>query len=232
MPLRTQLAVVESRLAAACLAAGRRRASVQLLAVSKTKPASDIAAVAALGQQAFGENYVQEALPKIASLAALVLEWHHIGPIQSNKTAEIAAHFNWAHGVERLKIAQRLAAQRPADLPPLQICLQVNVSGEGSKSGCAPDETLALAKAISALPNLKLRGLMCLPAPGTTEVDPRAGFRQLRQLFKLCNNAGLQMDTLSMGMSDDLEAAIAEGSTLVRVGSAIFGSRPAAASLL
>lgn len=221
------LDAVTQRIHHATDAAGRDAASVQLLAVSKTIDAARIRVAALSGQRAFGENYVQEALPKIAALADLALEWHHIGPIQSNKTAEIAAHFDWAHGVDRLKIAQRLSAQRPASLPPLKVCVQVNVSGEANKSGCAPDETLALCLAVAALPRLQLMGLMALPAPVESGYDPRTGFAQLRTLLTTARASGLPLGTLSMGMSDDLEAAIAEGSTLVRVGSALFGARAA-----
>ena len=227
MPFVENLHAVTQRIRLAAAAAGRDAASVQLLAVSKTIDAECIRDAALSGQRAFGENYVQEALPKIAALTGLALEWHHIGPIQSNKTAEIAAHFDWAHGVDRLKIAQRLSAQRPATLPPLKVCVQVNVSGEASKSGCAPEETLALCQAVATLPALQLMGLMALPAPIESGQDPRAGFAQLRILFNAARASGLQLSTLSMGMSDDLEAAIAEGSTLVRVGSALFGARAA-----
>jgi len=222
--VENQAAVIQ-RITRAAAAVGRHASSVQLLAVSKTISPDRIRDAALSGQRAFGENYVQEALPKIAALADLALEWHHIGPIQSNKTAEIAAHFDWAHGVDRLKIAQRLSAQRPATLAPLKVCVQVNVSGEASKSGCAPDEALALCQAIAALPRLQLMGLMALPAPTESGHDPRAGFALLRGLFNSACNSGLSLNTLSMGMSDDLEAAIAEGSTLVRVGSALFGAR-------
>lgn len=225
MSLAQNFAAVEARIQAACAAASRPRASVQLLAVSKTKPGSLIAEAAALEQRAFGENYVQEGLGKIAALAALDLEWHHIGPIQSNKTADIAAHFHWAHGVERLKIAQRLSDQRPQGLPPLSICVQVNVSGEASKSGCKPCETLALCRQVLPLPGLKLRGLMALPAPLADAGDIHKPFRELRQLFEALQQVAPGIDTLSMGMSDDLEIAIAEGSTLIRVGSALFGAR-------
>lgn len=225
MPFTHHLAAVESRIAAACDAARRPRSSVRLLAVSKTKPVADIAQFAALGLHAFGENYVQEALPKMAALASLALEWHHIGPIQSNKTADIATHFAWAQGVDRLKIAERLAAQRPAHLPPLNVCVQVNVSGEASKSGCEPAQALLLCHQVSELKGLRLRGLMALPAPIATNSDPRASFAALRQLFERLQAEAPEVDTLSMGMSDDLEAAIAEGSTLVRLGSALFGAR-------
>ncbi len=227
MPLIQQFTAVEARIAAACSAARRPRHSVRLLAVSKTVAVSDIAQAAALGQLAFGENYVQEALPKIIRLAPLALEWHHIGPIQSNKTADIAAHFAWAHGVDRLKIGERLAAQRPAALPPLNVCVQVNVSGEASKSGCAPDAAMALCRALRALPGLSLRGLMALPAPLVAGGDARAPFRVMQQLYAALSAEAAQVDTLSMGMSDDLEVAIAEGSTLLRIGSALFGARTA-----
>ena len=230
MSLLDQFAAVESRIAAACQATERPRDSVRLLAVSKTKPASAIAELAGLGQQAFGENYVQEALPKIAQLEGLALEWHHVGPIQSNKTADIATHFAWAHGVDRLKIAERLSSQRPAHLPPLNICLQVNVSGEASKAGCTPAEAPALCRQLALLPRIRLRGLMALPAPSAADADARAPFRQLRELLEVLRAEGMPLDTLSMGMSDDLEAAIAEGATLIRIGSALFGARDAGKS--
>lgn len=225
MSLAPHFAAVEARIQAACLAASRARSSVRLLAVSKTKPVERVAEAAALGQKAFGENYVQEGLGKIAALAPLALQWHHIGPIQSNKTADIAAHFDWAQGVDRLKIAQRLSDQRPSTLPPLQICVQVNVSGEASKSGCEPAEALGLCRQLLGLPGLQLRGLMALPAPLAARGDAHAPFRQLKQLFDALAGQAPNIDTLSMGMSDDLEIAIAEGSTLIRVGSALFGSR-------
>lgn len=225
MSFAQNLAEVRSRIAAACVAAGRDRATVRLLAVSKTMPIDRLREALAGGQQAFGENYVQEALAKISALSGETIEWHHIGPIQSNKTADIAGHFQWAHGIERLKIAQRLSDQRPPGLPPLQVCVQVNVSGESSKAGCAPDEALALCQAVAALPRLNLRGLMALPAPVATNADPREPFRRLRELFERGRASGLALDTLSMGMSDDLDHAIAEGATLVRVGSALFGAR-------
>lgn len=227
MSISDQFVAVERRIAAACAAVQRPRGSVQLLAVSKTKPVQDILAAVALGQRAFGENYVQEALPKIAALAGQALEWHHIGPIQSNKTTDIADHFDWAHGVDRLKIAQRLSAQRPADRAALNICVQVNVSGEVSKSGCEPADTLALCRQLQALTGLRLRGLMALPAPLASGGDAHAPFRLLRQLFEQLKAENPSVDTLSMGMSDDLEIAIAEGSTLIRVGSALFGARDA-----
>lgn len=225
MSFAENLASLQARITTACATAGRAPESVRLLAVSKTMPVERLREAIAAGQRAFGENYVQEALEKIAALGGQALEWHHIGLIQSNKTAEIAAHFDWAHGVDRLKIAQRLSDQRPAGQPPLQVCVQVNISGEASKSGCAPGEALALCQSVAALPGLRLRGLMALPAPAAASADPRAPFRQLRALFEQARADGLALDTLSMGMSDDFEAAIAEGATLIRVGSALFGAR-------
>ena len=208
----------------ACIAAGRPPEAVTLLAVSKTWPIADITAAAAAGQRHFGESYLQEALPKIAAQPAR--EWHFIGPLQSNKTRPVAEHFAWAHSVDRLKIAQRLSEQRPEGLAPLQVCLQVNVSGEASKSGCTPAEALALAQAVAALPRLALRGLMTIPEPNSDPVRQRLPFARLRQLQEQLNHElNLRLDTLSMGMSDDLEAAIMEGATLVRVGTAIFGAR-------
>ena len=219
------LQAVQDRIAAACAAAGREPCDVRLLAVSKTWPAARVGEVAACGQRAFGENYVQEAVAKIAALGHLDLEWHFIGPLQSNKTRPVAEHFAWAHSIERLKIAERLSAQRPADLPPLQVCLQVNVSGEESKSGCAPAEAAALAAAVAQLPRLRLRGLMAIPEPTSDAGMSRRRFALLRQLRDHLNAEGMNLDTLSMGMSDDLAAAIAEGATIVRIGTAIFGER-------
>lgn len=230
--IESHLAAVRHRIRAACRAAGRSEDAVRLLAISKTQSADAIRAAHAAGQIAFGENYVQEALDKQAQLTATALqppiEWHFTGPIQSNKTRAIAQAFDWAHGVDRLKIAQRLSEQRPAELPPLQVCVQVNISGEASKSGCAPAEAAELCRAVAALPRLRLRGLMAIPAPTADGEDPRAPFRALHALFETLRRDGLELDTLSAGMSDDLEAAIAEGSTLVRVGTAIFGARPRA----
>jgi hypothetical protein len=207
--------------------------SVTLLAVSKTFGADAVRRAFDAGQRAFGENYVQEALDKIAALADLrpQIEWHLIGPLQSNKTRPVAEAFDWVHSVDRLKIAQRLSEQRPAGLPPLQLCLQVNISGEASKSGLAPDEVPALAQAVAALPRVRLRGLMAIPEPAGDFAAQRAPHRALRELLAALNDRGLALDTLSMGMSADLEAAIAEGATIVRVGTAIFGGRasPAAA---
>lgn len=219
------LQAVRNRISAACAAAGRPADAVQLLAVSKTWPAACVREAAACGQGAFGENYVQEGIEKIAELADLNLEWHFIGPLQSNKTREVAENFAWVHSVERIKIAERLAAQRPAHLPPLQVCIQVNVSGEASKSGCAPAAASALAHAIAALPQLRLRGLMAIPAVTDDAVLQRQNFAQLSTLFTQLNIEGLALDTLSMGMSHDLEAAILAGATMVRVGTAIFGER-------
>ena len=224
-PISANLQAVHARIAAAARAAGRDEKDVSLLAVSKTWPATHVREAAAAGQRAFGENYVQEGVAKVAELAALGLEWHFIGPLQSNKTRPVAESFDWVHSVERMKIAERLSEQRPAGKTPLNVCLQVNVSGEASKSGCAPGEALALAKAIAALPNLRLRGLMCIPEPAEDVEAQRRPFRQLRELYEQLRAEGLPLDTLSMGMSHDIEAAIAEGATMVRVGTAIFGER-------
>ncbi|HPF58293.1 MAG TPA: YggS family pyridoxal phosphate-dependent enzyme [Candidatus Competibacteraceae bacterium] len=199
--------------------------SVQLLAVSKTRPATAIAALAAAGQRRFGENYLQEALDKMAELKALNLEWHFIGPIQANKTRSIAEHFAWVHSVDRLKIAERLNAQRPAALPPLNICLEVNIDREPSKHGLDESQITEVAQAAAALPRLRLRGLMAIPAPVSDFERQRQPFARLRELRDRLNAEGLALDTLSIGMSDDLEAAIAEGATLVRIGTALFGPR-------
>ena len=223
--IRENLETVRSRIVSACLKASRDPDSVRLLAVSKTFPAESVVEAHVTGQIAFGENYVQEGVEKIAALANLPLEWHYIGPIQSNKTRPIAEHFAWAHAVDRLKIAERLSAQRPPHLPDLQVCLQVNVSGESSKSGLESAALLLLASQVARLPRLKLRGLMAIPAPATDLQAQRAPFRELRLLLQQLNAAGLGCDTLSMGMSADLEAAILEGATIVRIGSAIFGTR-------
>ena len=220
--LADNLSAISARIASAAQAVGRDPASVQLLAVSKTKPASAIREIHAAGVRDFGENYLQEALTKQQALSDLPLIWHFIGPIQSNKTKAIAEHFDWVHSVDRLKIAQRLSEQRPAGLAPLNICLQVNVSGEDSKSGCAPADLPALAKAVAALPNLRLRGLMAIPEPTEDRAAQEAAFATLR---KLKEGTGLGLDTLSMGMSHDLEAAIAQGATWVRIGTALFGAR-------
>ncbi|MFI8381442.1 YggS family pyridoxal phosphate-dependent enzyme [Pseudomonas sp. NPDC079086] len=216
------IAKVGVRIREAAQASQRDCATVGLLAVSKTKPAEAIRQAFAAGTRDFGENYLQEALEKQVELSNLPLTWHFIGPIQSNKTKPIAEHFAWVHSVDRLKIAQRLSDQRPAHLPALNICLQVNVSGEASKSGCNPDELPALAQAVTQLPNLCLRGLMTIPEPTDDPVEQRAAFARLRELQQDLN---LDLDTLSMGMSHDLEAAIAEGATWVRIGTALFGAR-------
>jgi pyridoxal phosphate enzyme (YggS family) len=223
--IATQLQAVHARIAAACHAAGRAADSVQLLAVSKTFGPEAVRAAYAAGQTAFGENYIQEAIDKMALLDDLPLQWHCIGPIQSNKTRLVAEHFHWAQTVDRLKIAQRLSEQRPDHLPPLQICIQVNVDGGVTKSGVRPDELPTLAQAVAALPRLQLRGLMCIPDPQPDEAAMKAVFLRARSLYEELRARGLPLDTLSMGMSGDLEAAIAAGSTLVRVGTAIFGGR-------
>lgn len=220
-----RLAQVHDRINTVVRSAGRPDGCVQLLAVAKTQPLSAIQEAIAAGQTAFGESYVQEALLKITALRGTAMQWHFIGPIQSNKTADIAAHFDWVHSVDRLKIAQRLNEQRPAALPPLQVCLQINISGESSKSGIAPADALALAKSINSLPRLQLRGLMAIPAPAVDIESQRQPFRRLHEVFDSLCAAGMQLDTLSMGMTDDLEAAILEGATIVRIGTAIFGPR-------
>ena len=225
----SNLQEVKRRIAVACDGAARPANSVTLLAVSKTFGADAVRQALAAGQRAFGENYVQEALAKMAELAALrpQLQWHLIGALQSNKTRVVAEAFDWVHTVDRLKIAERLAAQRPATRAPLQLCLQVNVSGEASKSGVRPEELFALAQAVAALPpqQVRLRGLMSIPEPATTLAEQRKPHRRLRELQQQLNAHGLGLDTLSMGMSADLEAAVLEGSTLLRVGTALFGAR-------
>lgn len=221
---------VRERIVTSCAACGRDPASVTLLAVSKTRPAEDLRAAFAAGQRDFGENYLQEALEKQAQLADLAgrgLYWHFIGPLQSNKTRAVAEQFAWVHCVERLKIAQRLSAQRPADMPPLNVCLQVNIDREPSKSGIAPGELPALAAAVAELPNLRLRGLMAIPAPREGAAEQRRPFARLAELLEALRAQlpDQPLDTLSMGMSGDMEAAIAAGSTLVRIGTDIFGER-------
>jgi hypothetical protein len=223
--ISNQLAAVHTRIQAACRAAGRPPESVALLAVSKTFGADAVQAAFDAGQTAFGENYIQEAVGKITALRHLPLVWHCIGPIQSNKTRLVAEHFDWVHTVDRLKIAQRLSEQRPPELPPLQVCLQVNVDGGPTKSGVAPDDALALAQAVAGLPRLSLRGVMCIPEPAPDFEAACQVFKKAAALFDGLTAQGLQLDTLSMGMSADLEAAVASGSTLGRVGSAIFGAR-------
>jgi len=218
---------VHQRIARACASAQRPVQSVTLLSVTKTFGPEAVREAFAAGERRFGENYVQEGVDKIAALADLraQVEWHLIGPLQSNKTRIVAEEFDWVHSVDRLKIAQRLSEQRPAHLAPLQLCLQVNISGEASKSGLAPDEVAAVAGAVTRLPRVRLRGLMAIPEPAGDFEAQRAPHRALRQLLDALNAGGLALDTLSMGMSADLDAAIAEGSTMVRVGSAIFGAR-------
>ena len=219
------LAQVHAQIQAACQAAARPVASVRLLAVSKTWGPDAVRAAHAAGQNAFGENYIQEAVDKIKALHDLRLEWHCIGPIQSNKTRLVAEHFDWVHSIDRLKIAQRLSEQRPEHLPPLQVCIQVNVDGGKTKSGVSPQELPSLAQVVAALPRLQLRGLMTIPEPAETDAQMRAVHRQAKDLFEQLRALGLLLDTLSMGMSGDMAAAIAEGSTMVRVGTAIFGRR-------
>lgn len=226
------LQAIRSRIAAAARAAGRDPAAISLLAVSKTHPPERIAEACAAGQRAFGENYVQEAVQKMDALARLLepapadgLEWHMIGPLQSNKTRAVAERFDWVQSVEREKIAARLSAQRPASCAPLNVLVQVNVSGEASKSGVAPQAVMTLMHSVARLPRLRLRGLMAIPEPTADTALQRARFRLLRELFDAVQASGLALDTLSMGMSDDMEAAIAEGATMVRIGTAIFGAR-------
>ena len=226
------LQALKARIARAAEAAGRDAASVRLLAVAKTHPARSIEQAFAAGQRAFGENYVQEAIAKMDALAGLLgaeraseLEWHLIGPLQSNKTRIVAERFAWVHTLERERIAHRLSEQRPSQLPALSVLVQVNVSGEASKSGVAPGEVQALARSVAALPRLHLRGLMAIPEPTPDVEVQRARFRAVRELYDQLRAGGLALDTLSMGMTDDLEAAIAEGATMVRVGTAIFGPR-------
>lgn len=221
------LQAITTRISAAATAAGRALEDIQLVAVSKTFPPEDIRAAFACGQRAFGESYVQEALEKINDLNDLPLEWHFIGPIQSNKTRAIAETFQWVHSVDRLRVAQRLSDARPALLPPLQVCLQVNISGEASKSGVAAAEVALLAEQVSHLSNVRLRGLMTVPRPTDDQEAQRAAFRSMRELLDSLRARGIALDTLSMGMSDDLEAAIQEGATIIRVGRAIFGERAA-----
>ncbi|HET8694796.1 MAG TPA: YggS family pyridoxal phosphate-dependent enzyme [Aquabacterium sp.] len=225
--IANNLQLVRNRISQACLKVHRPESSVTLLAVSKTFPAENVREAFNAGQKLFGENYVQEALEKIAALSDIRdrIEWHLIGPLQSNKTRPVAEAFDWVHTVDRLKVAQRLSEQRPPHLPPLQVCVQVNTSGEDSKSGCDPDASLALAQAVAQLPRLTLRGIMALPAPSPDPAVQHAALQQVRRLFEQWQAAGLNVDTVSMGMSNDLEAAVEEGATLVRIGTAIFGQR-------
>jgi pyridoxal phosphate enzyme (YggS family) len=220
-----RLQAVRDRISRAAQAAGREAGDITLVAVSKTFPAASVRAAAGCGQTAFGENYAQEGADKIQELRDLALEWHFIGPIQSNKTRLIAVHFDWVHSIDRLKVAERLSEQRPPDLPPLQLCIQVNVSGEATKSGVEPAALPALVQQVATLPRLELRGLMAIPAPTENPDVQRRQLRGLRQLRDEAAARGFHLDALSMGMSDDLEIAIAEGATIVRVGRAIFGER-------
>ena len=220
-----QRSEVLARIAAACAKAGRDPSEVTLLAVSKTFDAEAVREAHAAGQMAFGENYVQEAVEKMARLTDLPLQWHCIGPVQSNKTRLVAEHFDWMHSIDRLKIAQRLSEQRPPNMPPLQVCIQVNIDGESSKSGIPPEQALEFAREVARLPHLVLRGLMTIPEPTEHVPDQLAVHARARALFERLREAGLPLDTLSMGMTGDLEAAIASGSTMVRVGTAIFGQR-------
>lgn len=223
--ISANLQAVLARIQAAARNSGRNPEDIALLAVSKTWPACDVREAVAAGQTAFGENYVQEGVEKIEELASLGLEWHFIGPLQSNKTRRVAELFDWVHSIDRLKIAQRFSEQRPTSLAPLQVCLQVNISGETSKSGVPVEEVRHLARQVAQLPHLKLRGLMAIPAPIEGFAEQRQAFRRLREAFEMLKDEGFPLDTLSMGMSHDLEAAIAEGATLVRIGTAIFGER-------
>jgi pyridoxal phosphate enzyme (YggS family) len=223
--IEKRLQAVKSRIARACAEAGRDPRDIVLVAVSKTFPADAVRAAHAAGQRDFGENHAQDAVAKIDALADLDLVWHFIGPVQSNKTRSIAERFAWVHSIDRLRVAERLAAQRPGPLPPLQACIQVNVSGEATKSGVAPADAPTLARAVAALPRLQLRGLMAIPEPTDDPALQRRRFESLRDLKDRLAGGGLVLDTLSMGMSDDLEAAIAAGATMVRVGTAIFGAR-------
>jgi pyridoxal phosphate enzyme (YggS family) len=218
---------VRARINQACSQVGRQNDSVRLLAVTKTFPGAAVREAFHAGQRSFGENYVQEALDKIAELADLrqQIEWHLIGPLQSNKTRVVAEHFDWVQTVDRVKIAQRLDEQRPAHLPPLQVCIQINTSGEASKSGVEPAQALELAQAVSAFPRLKLRGVMALPAPSEDLEAQQRALREVRRIYEDLISRGIQLDTLSMGMSADLEAAVAEGSSMLRVGTALFGKR-------
>ncbi len=221
----TAVQAVHARIQAACAEAGRDPATVQLLAVSKTQPADLIRAAYAAGQRAFGESYVQEALAKQAALDDLAIEWHYIGPLQRKKTRAVAEHFAWIHSIDRLELAERLSWQRPEHLPPLQVCVQVNVGGEASKRGVPPEAAIALAREVAGLPRLQLRGFMTIPPPSLDPATQRGYFHVLAELLRQARTEGLRLDTLSMGMSQDLESAIAEGATIIRVGTAIFGAR-------
>jgi pyridoxal phosphate enzyme (YggS family) len=224
--LATGLAALRQRLAAAAQAAGRDVRSITLLAVSKGQPASRLRAALSLGLTQFGENYLDEALAKIGALAGTPAEWHFIGRLQGNKTRPVAESFSWVHGIDRLRIAQRLSDQRQAHMPPLNVCVQVNIAGEQSKSGVRPDEALPLLRGVATLPRLRLRGLMCMLPFDLPDAGQHRHFAALRGLLETANAEGLALDTLSMGMSGDLDAAVAEGATIVRIGTALFGPRP------
>jgi PLP dependent protein len=224
--IAARLDAVRSRVAAAERAAGRAAGSVRIVGVSKLQPATAVRAALEAGLKDVGENFAQEALQKMDAVDALQARWHFIGALQSNKTAQVAAHFDWVQSVDRARLATRLSAQRPAGMVPLNVCVQVRIGDEPGKSGVAPAEAGELARQVASLPGLKLRGLMAVPPPESDPVRQRAWCRQLRELYQRLRGEGLDMDTLSMGMSDDLEAAIAEGATMVRIGTAIFGPRP------
>ncbi|PIX75821.1 MAG: YggS family pyridoxal phosphate-dependent enzyme [Rhodocyclales bacterium CG_4_10_14_3_um_filter_68_10] len=227
--ISARLQAVRARMEAAARSCGRDPQTIALVAVSKTWPAQRVREAAAAGQRAFGENYVQEALAKMERLSDLDLEWHFVGRLQGNKAGAVAAHFDWVHSIDRLEIAQRLSRARPPERGPLEVCIEVNVSGEASKGGVAPEAAAGLARSLAALPGLRLRGLMAIPEPAADAPRASASFRRLRELRDRIAHDGYRLDTLSRGMSDDFEAAILEGATLVRVGSAIFGPRAAAA---
>jgi len=225
--LKQKLHNVRSRLSSACKSAGRDPAEVTLLAVSKKHSSDRIRELHRLGQPCFGENYVREALEKMKQLSLENLEWHYIGPLQSNKTREVAENFHWVQSIDRLKIARRLSDQRPEGKPPLNICIQVNIDREPQKGGVMPEQVKQLAGDVCSLPNLHLRGLMAIPRAACAEHDPADSYQQMQQLFRQLIEGGLKLDTLSMGMSADLEAAIMHGSTMVRIGTDLFGPRPA-----
>lgn len=225
--LKENLEIIRTRVESACLTAERSPAEVRIIAVSKRHSVDRIRALHDLGQEAFGENYVQEAVAKVKELQDLEIEWHYIGPLQSNKTREAAAHFDWLQSADREKILRRLSSQRPEQLAPLNVCIQVNIDREPQKAGVLPEDTEALAKLCRELPGLQLRGLMCIPRIGSDEHDPADSYRRTKELFDHLRHSGLEIDTLSMGMSADLEAAILHGSTMVRVGTDLLGPRPA-----
>jgi pyridoxal phosphate enzyme (YggS family) len=224
--LKANLHNIRARVEHACEKAGRAPSEITILAVSKKHPAMKIRDLYALGQRAFGENYVQEALAKQAQLDTLEIEWHFIGPLQSNKTREAAIHFAWVQSVDRAKIARRLAEQRPGQLPALNLCIQVNIDQEPQKAGVLPEDAGELARLIQTLPNVRLRGLMAIPRMGSKTYDPSNSYRRMHELFRRLRDSGIDMDTLSMGMSADLEQAILQGSTMLRIGTDLLGPRP------